>query len=136
MPSIDDIDDDTDQYLAFAAEVAGLTKGQVVARLVVDARRRAGAGREGLRPPETDEPHAVRVYADYAGHRTYASFVPGPGRIEITSGPLAGQIFRTPSQAARRIVEHYKPDVSSSRNGWAFFLVEESGLPLQSLRHR
>ncbi|MFI7076973.1 hypothetical protein ACIBO1_06755 [Micromonospora sp. NPDC049903] len=133
MPSIE-IDDDTDRYLSFAAEIAGLSKGQIVAKLVVDARSR-------LRAPlpergDREEPKAVRVYADYAGHRTYASFVPGPGRMEITSGPLAGQVFKTPSQAARAIVGHHKPEVSPHRNGWSFFLIEDSNVPLQSLRHR
>ena len=133
MPSIE-IDDDTDRYLSFAAEIAGLSKGQIVAKLVTDARSRV---RSPL-PERGDrgEPQAVRVYADYAGHRTYASFVPGPGRVEITSGPLAGQVFKTPSQAARAIVGHYKPEVSPHRNGWSFFVFEETGAPLQILRHR
>ncbi|MEU2614463.1 hypothetical protein ABZ570_23205 [Micromonospora sp. NPDC007271] len=133
MPSID-VDDDTDRYLAFAASVSGLTKGQVVARLVADARARAESSPGASRGEK--EPAAVSVYADYAGHRTYASFIPGPGRIEITSGPLAGQTFKTPSQAARQIVQHYNPEVSPHRNGWNFFLLAETGAPLQTLRHR
>ncbi|GAB3856413.1 hypothetical protein GCM10029963_52730 [Micromonospora andamanensis] len=62
--------------------------------------------------------------------------MPGPGRVEITAGPLAGQVFKTPSQAARAIVGHYKPEVSPHRNGWSFFVIEETGAPLQILRHR
>ncbi|MFI6131051.1 hypothetical protein [Micromonospora sp. NPDC051141] len=133
MPSID-VDEETDRYVAFAADIAGLTKGQVVARMVREARARAEAraGEAGA----GDEPSAVQVYADYAGHRTFASFVPGPGRIEITSGPLAGRVFKTPSQAAREIVKHYNPEVSPHRNGWSFFLIAETAAPLQTLRHR
>lgn len=128
-----EVDDATDTYLAFAASIAGMTKGQVVARLVAQAQAAVAPG-----PADggEEEPASVRVYADYAGHRTYASFTPGPGRIEITSGPLAGQSFRTPSQAAREIVKHYKPDVSPHRNGWGFFFVAATGAPLQTLRHR
>jgi hypothetical protein len=70
-----------------------------------------------------------------AGHRTYASFVPGPGRIEITSGPLTGAVRRTPSEAARKTVNHYNPDVSPHRNGWGFFYLVATGAPLQSLRY-
>lgn len=132
MPHID-VDEATDRYLAFAASIAGLTKGEVVARLVaqVQAGTAPSPGDEA-----NEEPASVRVYADYAGHRTYASFVPGPGRIDVTSGPLAGRSFRTPSQAAREIVKHYNPEVSPHRNGWSFFSLATTGAPLQSLRHR
>ena len=133
MPSVE-VDDDTDRYLAFAAEIAGLTKGQVVAKLVMDARSRVMS--PTAERGDREEPRAVRVFADYAGHRTYASFIPGPGRLEITSGPLNGRVFKTPSQAAREIVGHYNPEVSPHRNGWSFFLIEETGAPLQTLRHR
>lgn len=132
MPHID-IDDATDRYLAFAASIAGLTKGEVVARLVAQAQLESPPSSAD---PSDEDPPAVRIYADYAGHRTYATFVPGPGRIEITSGPLSGRTFRTPSQAAREIVSHYNPDVSPHRNGWSFFLLASNGAPLQTLRHR
>ncbi|MDO3703759.1 hypothetical protein Q3W71_19005 [Micromonospora sp. C28SCA-DRY-2] len=132
MPLIE-VDDATDRYLAFAAGVAGLTKGEVVARLV--ARAQAAVEPQPAEDGNA-EPASVRVYADYAGHRTYALFVPGPGRIEITSGALAGRSFRTPSQAAREIVHHHNPNVSPHRNGWGFFFVAATGAPLQSLRHR
>jgi hypothetical protein len=132
LPHVD-VDEATDKYLAFAASIAGLTKGEVVARLVLQAQ---AATALPLGEGDNEEPASVRVYADYAGHRTYASFVPGPGRIDITSGPLAGQSFRTPSQAAREIVRHYNPNVSPHRNGWSFFFLATTGAPLQSLRHR
>ncbi|MFI5488775.1 MULTISPECIES: hypothetical protein [Micromonospora] len=132
MPQVE-VDDGTDDYLTFAASIAGITKGEVVARLVAQAR--AGS----VPSPEEgadQEPASVRVYADYAGHRTYGLFVPGPGRIEITSGPLSGRSFRTPSQAAREIVKLYNPDVSPHRNGWSFFALASTGAPLQTLRYR
>lgn len=128
MPHVE-VDDDTDGYLEFAANIAGLTKGEVVARLVEQARAVVSP------QPEAAEPSAVRVHADYAGHRTTALFTPGPGRIEITSGPLAGQVYRTPSEAARRVIKRYKPGVSGSRNGWSFWVVTGTGAQLQSLRH-
>ncbi|KXK58818.1 hypothetical protein AWW66_27625 [Micromonospora rosaria] len=132
MPNID-VDEATDRYLAFAANIAGLTKGEVVAKLVAQVQ---AVGVPVSEEGGDDEPATVRVYADYAGHRTYASFVPGLGRIDITSGPLAGRSYRTPSQAAREIVKHYNPEVSPHRNGWTFFLLAATGAPLQSLRHR
>jgi hypothetical protein len=103
-----------------------------VARLVEQSR----AVIQGASADDDTEPASVRIHADYAGHRTFALFVPGPGRIEITSGPLAGRSFRTPSEAAREIVKHYNPEVSPHRNGWGFFVVSATGAQLQSLRHR
>lgn len=132
MPQVE-IDEETDRYLAFAAGLAGLTKGQVVARLVEQVQN---AGTGAAAGGSQTEPTSVRIYADYGGHRTFGTFVPGPGRIEITSGPMAGKAFRTPSEAAREIVKHYNPEVSPHRNGWGFFFVAATGAPLQSLRHR
>ncbi|MFC0532499.1 hypothetical protein [Phytohabitans kaempferiae] len=130
MASID-IDDTTDQYLEFAANVGGVTKGQIVAQLVAAARTRA---KPPLESKESDQ-NAVAIHVDYDGHRTRAQFVPGPGRIEITDGPLAGMTFRTPSEAARAVVGHYKPTVSPHRNGWVFWIITANGEPLQSIRH-
>ncbi|MEV8512791.1 hypothetical protein [Dactylosporangium sp. NPDC051484] len=127
MPSVE-IDEATDQYLTFAASIARITKGQVVARLVAEARASTGPV-----PADTDE--EVAIHADYAGHRTRATFVRGPGRIEIADGPLAGREYRTPSEAARAVVSHYNPSVSPHRNGWAFWIISRDGAPLQQIRH-
>lgn len=130
MPSVD-IDDTTDQYLEFAANVAGLTKGQIVAQLVAAARVRP-------KPPaerKESSQNGVAIHADYDGHRTRARFITGPGRIEITDGPLAGATYRTPSKAAQAVVGHYKPTVSPHRNGWIFWIITDTGEPLQSVRH-
>ncbi|MGN9911104.1 hypothetical protein ACTMTJ_26465 [Phytohabitans sp. LJ34] len=126
-----DIDDTTDQYLEFAANVGGVTKGQIVAQLVAAARTRV----EPPAGPKRSNQNGVAIHADYDGHRTRARFIPGPGRIEITDGPLAGTTFRTPSEAARAVVGHYKPAVSPHRNGWVFWFVTANGEPLQSIRH-
>lgn len=130
MPSIE-IDADTDSYLEFAARIAGLSKGDVVARMV-DIYRTAQEDSEQAASPE---PSGVPIHADYEGHRTYARFIPGPGRIEILSGPCSGSVYRTPSEAARAVVSAYKPTVSPHRNGWAFWIVTATGAQLQTLRH-
>ena len=128
MPHIE-VDDETDGYLEFASSLTGLTKGQLIAQLV--AKSRAGGA------PETQgKPQAVNIHGDYLGHRTEAHFIPGPGRIDITSGPLAGRSFRTPSEAAREVVKSYNPDVSPHRNGWSFWVVSSTNAPLQTIRNR
>jgi hypothetical protein len=124
-----EIDDTTDQYLEFAARVAGLTKGQVIAQLVAATSTPAP-------PTTTTDQDEVAIHADYDGRRTLARFIPGPGRIEIVDGPLAGNVYRTPSEAARAVVSHYKPAVSPHRNGWEFWIITASQHPLQSIRRR
>lgn len=123
-----EIDDVTDEYLEFAARIAGISKGRVIAQLVNLSK--ATASTTG------SEPDGVEIYADYAGHRTAARFIPGPGRIEITDGPLAGTEYKTPSEAARAVVGKYKPGVSPHRNGWSFWILSNSEVPLQTIRHR
>jgi hypothetical protein len=123
------VDEETDRYLEFAAKIAGVTKGEVVARLVAASSVSAG-------PPSEQRVDTVAIHADYDGHRTNARFVPGPGRIEIADGPLAGKSYKTPSEAARAVVTHFRPEVSPQRNGWIFWVVTATGAPLQSIRHR
>jgi hypothetical protein len=130
MPNIE-VDAETDRYLEFAARIAGLSKGAVVARLVGMYQTSRG---DPTAVPEP-EPRVVPIHADYEGHRTHANFVLGPGRIEVLSGPCTGTTYRTPSEAARAVVSAYKPDVSPHRNGWTFWIVTATGAPLQSLRH-
>jgi hypothetical protein len=84
----------------------------------------------------TSEPEPIPVHADYAGRRTRGLFYPGPGRIEITTGELAGETYRTPTAAARAVVHHHRPEVSPHRNGWNFWLVSANSTPLQTIRHR
>ncbi|HWG99096.1 MAG TPA: hypothetical protein VNV66_07170 [Pilimelia sp.] len=124
MPIVE-VDAATDRYLAFAAQLAGVSKGAVIAQMI-----------ERMRAAEPSErPTELMIYADYAGHRTHGVFVPGPGRVEITSGPLAGSSYKTPSEAARAVVAQYNPTVSPHRNGWTFWSLESSGQPLQTVRH-
>jgi hypothetical protein len=128
VPTVE-IDQVTDQFLEFAAKVAGISKGEVVTQLVATSQPAPVAAPAD--PPATSVP----IHADYEGHRTHARFHPGPGRIEITDGPLAGTSYRTPSEAARAVVAHYKPDVSPHRNGWHFWIITKTGGPLQAIRH-
>ncbi|MEU2712187.1 hypothetical protein [Streptomyces sp. NPDC007205] len=130
-PTIE-VDEQTYRSIEFAARMGGTTAGEVVARLVRNASMPpsapAAAGAEKER--------TVDVYVDYEGHRTRGSYDRDTKRIDITSGPLAGQSFKTPTGAARAVVAHYKPDVNPNRNGWSFWLLDDgSGGTLQTIRH-
>lgn len=131
MPTVE-VDEQTLNSLEFAAYMAGETPGQIVARLVQKA---SVPGRAPEEQELTDlQPDWVKVYADYAGHRTQGRYDRITKRIDITSGPLAGQSFKSPTGAARAVVGHYKPEVNSNRNGWAFWMLEETGGVIQDIR--
>jgi hypothetical protein len=112
--------------------MANTTAGDVVARLVAQASTPALTNQttNSARPADT-----VGVYADYDGHRTHGEYDYTTTRIDITSGPLVGQSFKTPTGAARAVVAHYRPGVSPNRNGWSFWVLDDgSGRSLQSIR--
>jgi hypothetical protein len=124
MPTVE-VDRNTMRALEFAARIAGTTPGGVVAQLVETT-----ITSEQLEQSATE----IDVFADYEGHRTHGRYDPTTRRIDITSGPLAGQSFKTPSAAACAVVAHYKPSVHPNRNGWDFWYIEGSGEPLQTIR--
>lgn len=77
---------------------------------------------------------AVEVHVIFEKVRTDAVYDPSTRSITITSGPLAGKSFGTPSGAASAVVKEYRPDVSPSRNGWSFWTISADGRLLQSIR--
>ncbi|MEU1306839.1 hypothetical protein [Streptomyces shenzhenensis] len=133
-PTID-VDEQTYRSIEFAARMSNATAGEVVARLVrtasVPSSGATATGQGGVEPDRK-----VGVYVDYEGHRTRGNYDRDTNRIDITSGPLAGQSFKTPTGAARAVVAHYKPDVNPNRNGWSFWVLDDgSGEFLQTIRH-
>jgi hypothetical protein len=127
-----EVDAETYQLLKFAARIGGCTTGDVVRRLVAEA----GAASDPAEEIEHSETvQGTAVYADYAGYRTYGNLDRTTTRVDITSGPLAGRGFKTPTAAARAVVGHYAPGVSPNRNGWKFWRVDDgSGKVLESIR--
>lgn len=129
MPMIE-VDQETDDYLSFASSVAGLSKGQIVAQLIAQARSGSVSTSRG-----GGKPDAVPIHSFYEGNHTEALYYRRGGRIEILNGSLAGRTFKTPSEAAKEVVGTYNPDVSANRNGWTFWTVTETKAPLQSIRY-
>ncbi|WP_455361583.1 hypothetical protein [Streptomyces sp. SYSU K21746] len=133
-PTIE-VDEQTYRSIEFAARMGGTTASEVVARLVrtasVPPSAPATTGKE-----DAEAERKVDVYVDYEGHRTHGSYDRDTKRIDITSGPLAGQGFKTPTGAARAVVAHYKPGVNPNRNGWSFWMLDDgSGEFLQTIRY-
>ncbi|MFI5532258.1 hypothetical protein ACIA8O_27365 [Kitasatospora sp. NPDC051853] len=130
MPQIE-IDVQTARALEFAARIAGVTPGQVIARLVEQASLLPAS------PDSKTDDNRVAVHANYDGHRTNALFDPATHRVDIVSGPLENKSFKSPTGAASAVVHHYNPTVSTARNGWSFwFLSDNTGRMLQTIRHQ
>lgn len=122
-----EVDDETKRTVIFAAQMAGVSEGEVIRRLISASVRR---------DEPTDSPReGVPIRADYAGHRTRALYF-APTRVEIVDGPLAGTTYKTPTGAARAVVRQYKPNINDNRNGWGFWQLDQDGPRtwLQSIR--
>ncbi|MDR7172895.1 hypothetical protein J2W56_006661 [Nocardia kruczakiae] len=58
-------------------------------------------------PAPTSLPQSLAVFTVYRKLRTDARFYPGTGRIEVTSGPLAGTSYPDFDHAARAVATHH-----------------------------
>jgi hypothetical protein len=78
----------------------------------------------------------VAVFARHAGTRTKATFTPRTRAVAITSGPLAGQSFTTPTAAMCAVIAQRGSARRGPGNGWRFWIVTATGQPIHSLRQR
>jgi hypothetical protein len=78
----------------------------------------------------------VLVRAHYEGVWIDGVFDADSRRLAITSGHLAGRVFKSPSGAALAIVRSLKPDVHPNHNGWTFWTLASNGQPLETVRQR
>ncbi|MFI7189958.1 hypothetical protein ACIBQ0_09505 [Nocardia nova] len=58
-------------------------------------------------PASVSLPQWLAVFTVYRKLRTEARFYPGTGRIEVTSGPLAGTSYLDFDRAARAVASHH-----------------------------
>jgi hypothetical protein len=124
-----DIDTGTFRDLTLIANAAGITHGEAVA-LLVDRFRRSttpapAAGSSGT---------GVAVHATYQGQRIEGEFDPATASLTVTSAPLPGKWFRSPSGAAKAIVAAIKPGVTPNRSGYDFWFVTSTDRTLGSIR--
>jgi hypothetical protein len=126
------LDEATHTYIRFAAGMFGVTEAEVIARAVRLATTRTAEDAEPL-----DTWAAIPLCAEFDGKQWEASFIPATGRVRVTTEPLAGKAFKSPSGAARAIVAACKPERASPQtNGWTFWHIERvDGAPLNSVRH-
>jgi hypothetical protein len=123
-----ELDEQTHAYVRFAARVAGVAEADIVARAVA-------AYVEDSAPPAPDPWTPVPIHAVYREQRVDALFVPRTHRVAITSGPLEGQKFPSPSGAARAVVAALNPERGAVHtNGWRFWRLTETDDRLEVLR--
>ena len=131
-----EIDDATFQVLMTSASVlsavgAPVTPGEVVARLV---QQQVVPQVTPASTPTNGE--AVAIHYVYKGQRNEGLFAPKTSGVRLTAGPLAGRSFGSPSMAAVAVVRALNPSCAHpERNGWRTWVVNETGKPLQSIRH-
>lgn len=129
MPTIE-LDDETYRMVRFAARLLGVSDSDVVARAV-------RAFSDGADPPPTapDPWEPVPLYGEYEGQRVEAEYVRATRRLAVTSGPVAGQTFSTPSAAATAVIAALKPDRAYAQtNGWKFWRIAATHQRLETLR--
>lgn len=118
------------ERLTLLAVAWEISEGEVVERLLNDFQKSGQRRQE----PRTDD--RIRVHASYEGTQTDGLFDPASEVIEITSGPLAGKSFKSPSGAATAVVQAANPRVSPNRNGWSFWIRTDTGQMLQMSRRQ
>lgn len=128
MPTID-LDEETHALVRFAARVFAVSESEVVARAV-----RALTEQNDDRPA-FDPWTPVDVYGEYEGHRVEGRYVPATRRLIVTSPPVAGVTFKSPSGAATAVVAALNPGRSAAHtNGWRFWHLVSTNERLEVLR--
>lgn len=84
--------------------------------------------------PAADNGDEVRVHALYGGQRANGIYHPSTKCIDIISGPGAGHVGLKPSPATAEVIRAVNPEVNPSRNGWAFWVINQNGQALQTIR--
>lgn len=96
--------------------------------------RMASTGPEAPAPEEQITADRVQVHATYEEHRITGLYESPTHSLTVTSSPLEGRSYKSPSGAAIAVVQALNPRVNPSRNGWTFWTVTATGATLQSLR--
>ncbi|HEU0130974.1 MAG TPA: hypothetical protein VFQ85_08295 [Mycobacteriales bacterium] len=122
------VDQATALAVRFAARLHGITDSQVVIRAV------AQIGARGSGPAHRWEP--VPVFCEYAGVRVDGTYLPATRRLVVNPGESTERSFRSPSGAARAVVEMLNPRRSHTQtNGWHFWRIADSGARLDTVRY-
>lgn len=84
--------------------------------------------------PAASDGDEVRIHALYGGQRADGIYRRSTKCIDIVSGPGAGCSGLKPSPATAEVIKAVNPGVSASRNGWTFWIINQNGQALQTIR--
>ncbi len=125
-----EVDDTTFRSLALAARARNVTIGEIVAWLVREVSLKVED-----RPVSLHTNEEVRVYVRYHGERVEGRFDPVKKRLTLTSGPLAGKSFNSPSAAAVAVVSALNQNRERpNTDGWRFWRIADTNEPIDMLR--
>ncbi|MCJ1677104.1 hypothetical protein MTF65_07040 [Streptomyces sp. APSN-46.1] len=129
---IDGVDPAVRDQINLLALAWDVTPGEAVGRLL---ERFQQQGTPKPEAPASETPLAgVAVHALYAGVRVAGRYDPATENLSIPAGNPGSGHYKTPSGAATAVLLALKPHVSPNRNGWGFWVVDETGNLLQTLR--
>jgi len=117
----------THNQVALLALAWGVSESEAVQRLVEHFQRTST-------PKKSSKEGMIDVHALYEGARVEGFYDPAAESVTVTSGPAQGR-YKSPSGAAAAVLRAQNPKVSASRNGWSFWIITDTGNPLQTIRH-
>lgn len=123
------LDGDTHAKVTLLARAWDVTPAQVVGRLVDHFHNPAPS--PAVQAANADG--TVAVHAFYEGCRVSGRYDPANRSLTVDPGPGAGR-YKSPSGAATAVLQALKPEVHPNRNGWSFWLIDDSGRALQTIR--
>lgn len=124
------LDTTTYQQVTLLAGAWGLSPAQAVRRLAEHFQQRfapATGADDG-----TDD-GSVAVHAIYACVRIQGHYHPTTQSLTITEGPGAGH-YKSPSGATTAVLRTLRPHIQPNRTGWDFWIINETGERLRTLR--
>jgi hypothetical protein len=135
------VDSETATRIRIAANVHGFSESQVIAiavqrlGLAVLPSPSASTERQDARAPNRRDRWApIPVVAIHRGVTVEGTYVAAVTQLTVTSGPLAGTSFTSPSGAARAVVAAITEKPPSPVNGWRLWRDAETGQRLEVYR--
>lgn len=127
MGSIHNVRDSTRERVEDLARAWGISEDAAITRLIEYWRERDSR-------PAASGADEVSVHAVYRGRRYDGIYHPSTKTIDIVSGLETAKTGLKPSAATAEVIKYANPTVSPSRNGWSFWLLDQNGEILQTIR--
>lgn len=122
------LDNETYAMVMFAARVGSMSPAEVIRKAVVTSVPTKQDSSAGTGRP-SHQKHQIHMV--YLRQRISGEIDAATGRVTITSGPLSGKSYKSPSGASMAVVRSINPDRSRSEsNGWRDWIDDATGRPI------